>query len=460
MIENSRLRVYRGGAPLPGRYVLYWMQQAQRTRCNHALEWAAGAAAACGLPLRVAFALTDGFPEANARHYAFMLEGLRDVADALRERGIAFTVRRGDPPDVIAELAAPAALLVGDVGYLRIQRQWREAVAARIRCPFTAVETDVVVPVSLVSDKEEYAARTIRPRINRLRARFLVAVRPQPTGTLPALAEDDLAIPALDDLRLDRAVAPSPTFRGGQDAAAVRLGQFIRHKLPSYHTARNDPANGICSDMSPYLHFGQISPLDIALQVQAAAAPAEAVEAYLEELIVRRELSMNFVHYQPAYDAYDALPAWARQTLDRHRHDPREVCYRRDQLENAATHDAYWNAAQQEMVVTGKMHNYMRMYWGKKVIEWSPSPEAAFETLLYLNNKYELDGRDANSFTGVAWCFGKHDRPWKERPIFGTVRYMAASGLERKFDIAAYVRQVDGLKPELQTPKCAETGRS
>ena len=449
MIENSRLRVYRGGAPLPGRYVLYWMQQAQRTRCNHALEWAFEAAVACRLPLRVAFALTDGFPEANARHYAFMLEGLHDVANALRERGIAFGVYRGAPPDVIAELAGRAALLVGDVGYLRIQRQWREAVAACVRCPFTAVETDVVVPVSLVSDKEEYAARTIRPKINRLRERFLVPLAPAPSDTIPRLdkKQADAGIPALDDLRLDRTVAPSTTFRGGQDAAATALARFIRDKLPTYHTARNDPANGICSDMSPYLHFGQISPLDIALQVQASGAPAEAVEAYMEELIVRRELSMNFVHYQTAYDTYDALPDWARKTLDRHRSDPREVCYRRDQFENAATHDRYWNAAQKEMVATGKMHNYMRMYWGKKVIEWSPSPEIAFETLLYLNNRYELDGRDANGFAGVAWCFGKHDRPWGERPIFGTVRYMAASGLERKFDIDAYVRQVDGLVP-------------
>jgi len=448
MIENSRLRVYRGGAPLPGRYVLYWMQQAQRTRCNHALEWAVEAAVACRLPLRVAFALTDDFPEANARHYAFMLEGLRDVAKALRERGIAFTVHRGDPPAVIAALASEAALLVGDVGYLRLQRQWREAVAARVRCPFTVVETDVVVPVSLVSDKEEYAARTIRPKINRLRERFLVPLVQAPSDTLSRLADapaDHPGIPALDDLRLDQSVGPSPTFRGGQDAADAALARFIRDKLPTYHTTRNDPANGICSDMSPYLHFGQISPLDISLQVRASGAPAEAIEAYLEELIVRRELSMNFVHYQPAYDRYDALPDWARKTLDRHRHDPREICYNRNQLENAATHDRYWNAAQQEMVITGKMHNYMRMYWGKKVIEWSPSPEVAFETLLYLNNKYELDGREATGFTGVAWCFGKHDRPWTERPIFGTVRYMAASGLERKFDIEAYVRQVGNL---------------
>jgi len=434
-----------------GRYVLYWMQQAQRTRWNHAMEWAADAAAACGLPLRVAFVLTPDFPEANARHYAFMLQGLADVEAGLQQRGVAFSVRIGQPPDVIAELAAGAALLVGDVGYLRIQKQWREAVAARVRCPFTAVETDVVIPVAQVSDKPEYAARTIRPRIHRQLERYLqpftasgaTALHPPPPqdgrSTMPAAA---CPLPALRDLRVDTSVGIASGFPGGQEAASARLDRFIREQLPRYHTDRNDPANGICSDMSPYLHFGQISPLEIAWRVKTSPAPAEAVEAYLEELIVRRELSMNSVHYRPDYDRYTMLPAWARQTLERHRHDPREVVYTSRQLEQAATHDPYWNAAQMEMVATGKMHNYMRMYWGKKVIEWTPDPQAAFEILLTLNNKYELDGRDANGFTGVAWCFGLHDRPWGERPIFGTVRFMAASGLARKFDIEGYVRSV------------------
>ncbi len=450
MIENSRLWVYRAGAPVAGRYVLYWMQQAQRSRWNHALEWAADSAAACGLPLRVAFVLTDDFPGANARHYAFMLQGLTDVETALRQRGVAFSVHLDQPPAVIAELAAEAALLVGDVGYLRIQKQWREDVASRVRCPFTAVETDVVVPVAQVSDKAEYAARTIRPRIHRQLARYLQPFTPDEAAAgkqdrqTPWLTPP-CQRPALSDLLVDTSVGVASGFPGGQEAASARLDRFIREQLPRYHTDRNDPANGICSDMSPYLHFGQISPLEIAWRVKASSAPAEAVEAYLEELIVRRELSMNSVHYRPDYDRYAMLPAWARQTLDRHRHDPREVVYTRQQLEQAATHDPYWNAAQMEMVATGKMHNYMRMYWGKKVIEWSAAPEAAFETLLHLNNKYEIDGRDANGFTGVAWCFGLHDRPWGERPIFGMVRYMAASGLARKFDIDGYVRSVRAL---------------
>ena len=446
MIDNSRLQVYRAGPPVPGHYVLYWMQQAQRTRFNHALEWAVATANACRLPLVVAVAVADAFPGANARHYTFMLQGLADVAAALQERGIAFTVRRGDPPAVIASLAAGAALLVGDVGYLRLQRQWREAVAACIRCPFTAVETDVIVPVGQASGKEEYAARTLRPKIHRLLDRYLVPVLPvSPLMPVPAAFATPASIPAPSRLPLDRSVPPSPVFTGGQRAAEALLGRFIAEMLPRYHTDRNDPSGGLCSNMSPYLHFGQISPLEIALRVRAAGVQPEAAESFLEELIVRRELSMNLVQYNPGYDTYAALPGWARLTLDKHRHDPREALYSRAQFEQARTHDPYWNAAQREMLLAGKMHNYMRMYWGKKVIAWSATPEEAFETLLYLNNRYELDGRDANGFTGVAWCFGKHDRPWGERPVFGTVRYMAASGLERKFNMADYVRKVGEL---------------
>lgn len=447
MFENERLHIVKGGDPIKGNYVLYWMQQAQRTRYNHALEWALSAANACQLPLVVAVVLTESYPEANARHYAFMLEGWSDVSHALHQRGIGFRVCRGNPPDVIVPLALQAALLVGDVGYLRIQRQWRNQVAAEVPCPFTVVETDVVVPIQQASRKEEYAARTLRPAILRLRDRYLKPVRTEAVR-VPPLPEDaaPVSIPACSSLSVDRSVAPSDIFRGGQEAAQSTLETFIHGALARYADKRNDPSLGVVSHMSPYLHFGQISPIDIALRIRESQAPDEAKEAYLEELIVRRELSMNYVFYQPGYDTYAALPSWARKTLDLHRDDPRETLYSYDQFDQATTHDPYWNAAQQEMRITGKMHNYMRMYWGKKIIEWSASPEEAFKTMLALNNRYEIDGRDANGFTGVAWCFGKHDRPWKERAIFGSVRYMAASGLERKFAIQNYVHQVEALE--------------
>jgi deoxyribodipyrimidine photo-lyase len=422
-------------------YVLYWMQQAQRIRNNHALEAAAQTARANDLPLLTVFVLTDNFPEANLRHYAFLAQGLTDLAQQFAKHGDSFAVLAGDPPAVIAQLAENAAIVITDRGYLRVQKTWRSQLARRIDCPLVEIETDVVVPLETASDHEEFAARTYRPKIHRLLPQFqedIIARRtrakPFPLAELrPKGLPADSADALLSALRLDPAV-PSVEFPcGGETHALKHLRRFIRERLDDYAALRNDPALEIASGMSPYLHFGHISPLTILHEIQAADANTQSKEAYLEELVVRRELSMNFVHYNPRYDQYNGLPDWARATLDEHRHDPREYLYDRHTFETAATHDPYWNAAQQQLRQTGTMHNYMRMYWGKKFIEWSTSPEQAFENALYLNNQNALDGRDANSFTGVAWCFGKHDRPWTTRPVFGKIRYMNANGLQRKF---------------------------
>jgi len=250
----------------------------------------------------------------------------------------------------------------------------------------------------------------------------------------------------LSSFSIDRSLKPVSRFRGGASEAKRLLADFISHKLKDYGELRSDPSLDCVSHMSPYLHFGQISPLYIAMQVQEAGKiPSKTREAYLEELIVRRELAMNFTQYNPTYDSFRAIPDWAKRTLKGHQKDKREYVYSQDELEKGRTHDPYWNAAQKEMIVTGKMHNYMRMYWGKKILEWCASPEEAFRIAVYLNNKYELDGRDPNSFTGVAWCFGKHDRPWGERKIFGQVRYMNDVGLRRKFKIDDYVKKIASL---------------
>jgi deoxyribodipyrimidine photo-lyase len=314
------------------------------------------------------------------------------------------------------------------------------------------VETDVVVPVEEAYPKEAYSAAVLRPKISSQLQKYLVPL----SASLVKKTLSDLDIEGLDfkksipailsSLSIDRAVPPVSHFRGGTAEAKRRLVDFIVDKLNDYGELRNDPSLDFVSHMSPYLHFGQISPLHIALQVQdAGKLPSKSREAYLEELIVRRELSMNFAYYNPTYDAFQGLPEWARRTLKNHQRDKREYLYSREELEGARTHDPYWNAAQKEMVITGKMHNYMRMYWGKKILEWSPTPEEAFRTGLYLNNKYELDGRDPNSFAGVAWCFGKHDRPWGERRIFGQARYMNDAGLRRKFKIDDYVKKIASL---------------
>jgi deoxyribodipyrimidine photo-lyase len=450
MIQSARIQMMEDGAGENGQYVLYWMQQAQRVRYNHALTYAIEEANTRNLPVVVVFGVTDDYPEANERHYAFMLEGLRDVSIALKKKKIQFVLQHQSPDEAALSLAKDAAFLVMDRGYLKIQKLWRSRVVKEVSCGVVQVETDVVVPVDVVTNKEEYAARTIRPKIHRILEDYLmpvdeIAVKKSSLKMIFEGLDVSDVDGVLAKMKIDRSVGRVDTFVGGEKAAQKMLKAFLELRLDGYSVKRNDPnLNGV-SHMSPYLHFGQISPLDILLQMQDVAGETEDTEVYLEELVVRRELSMNFVNQNPNYDRYDALPEWAKKTLAKHEDDVRDYVYDLEVWEAAETHDPYWNAAQMEMLKTGKMHNYMRMYWGKKVIEWSETPQQAFETILYLNNRYELDGRDANSFTGVAWCFGKHDRPWKERPVFGMVRYMNAKGLQRKFDVDGYVVKVGKL---------------
>lgn len=452
-MERARIQQLNDRDPdQSGQYVLYWMQQAQRAESNHALEYAARLANQRGQGLIVGFGLMDGYPEANERHYAFMLEGLSEVRDALHERQIKFVVKRGTPDDIALVLAEAASLVVCDRGYLKFQRDWRSRLAENAGRCVIQVEGDAVVPIEQVSGKAEYAARTIRPKLLKAMPKYVGAIPKvrMKTSSLSLHVSGDVDVSRpeqlLGEIKLDRSVGRVRRFHGGTSEARRLLTRFIRYQLKGYHDARNDPADPQCSTLSPYLHFGQISPIEVVRKVRAASnASSDDCNAYLEELIVRRELALNFVHFEPHYDDFKCLPEWAKQTLAEHRDDKRPVHFTRSQLERAKTDDAYWNAAMQEMRRTGYMHNYMRMYWGKKILEWSSSPEYAYSTALYLNNKYFLDGRDPNSYANVAWIFGLHDRPWQERTIYGKVRTMTAAGLKRKFDIDAYVRWVEGL---------------
>jgi deoxyribodipyrimidine photo-lyase len=452
MIHPSRIQPLNARSIQDGRYVLYWMQASQRAECNHALEYAVGAANERNLPVIVAFGLTGQFPEANLRHYSFMLEGLEEVRKGLQRRGIRFVLMRRSPELAATEMAREAALVVADRGYLRIQRRWRNHVARNAPCAVIQVESDAVVPVETASPKEEYTAGTLRPKLLRILRDYLVPLAERALRkdslSLSLDVDDEKDFPTLPGrMTIDRTVGAVKSVRGGAVRGTALLEEFIAKKIRHYDDLRNDPGLDYSSHLSPYLHFGQISPLAVALRVsEERAVPAAAREAYLEQLIVRRELSLNFVYYNERYDEFESLPDWAKKTLAGHAGDRREYLYSLEQWERAGTHDPYWNAAQREMVLSGRMHNYMRMYWGKKLLEWSRTPAEAFRTALWLNNRYELDGRDPNGFAGVAWCFGKHDRAWPERKIFGKIRYMNDAGLKRKFDMDAYLKKVAVLE--------------
>jgi deoxyribodipyrimidine photo-lyase len=448
MIQQERIKIINKNSHKNGRYVLYWMQAAQRIEYNHALEYSIRRANSMNKPVLVFFGMTESWPLANERHYYFMLEGIQKVQKDLQASGIQMVIRRQSPDLGAAELANEAVLVVTDSGQLRIQRQWRQNAAKQLKCPFYEVETNLIVPVEEASDKENYSAGTFRPRIKRQFDKYLVPLKhTKPHFGSLGLKYECFDIENIDKaiskLAIDHSVGRVNSFHGGTVEAKRRLDDFLKNKLDNFAQLRNDPCADCVSDMSPYLHFGQISPLNIAFEVLKTSSKGK--DAYLEELIVRRELSHNFVFYNDKYDSFACLPPWAARTLNFHKVDKREYLYSLSDFEQAKTHDPYWNAAQKEMILTGKMHGYMRMYWGKKILEWSRNPKTGFNIAIELNNKYELDGRGANAFAGVAWCFGKHDRAWADRPVFGKIRYMNAAGLKRKFDADAYVEKINAL---------------
>jgi len=414
--------------------VLYWMQASQRAFWNPALEFAIDLANEHKLPVLVVFGLTPNYPEANLRHYAWMLQGLREAAQALRERDIGFVMRLGNPPDVALSLADRAAVLVTDRGYLRHQRAWRAYLAERASCSVIEIEGDAVVPVETAYPRQAVSAAVLRRRIQPLLPRFLRPLQEQAPQVRANFDEPSLDLDSLENifaqLEVDRLVEPVD-LPSGTHAARAQLRSFLEKNLARYAELRNDPRHDATSGLSPYLHFGQISPVEIAWEVSRVDHPSAHV--FLEELIIRRELAINFVWYNPNYDTWAGLPQWAQQTLQAHAADPRPAIYSLNQLESAQTDDPIWNAAQSALIRTGRMHNYLRMYWGKRLLVWTAHPEEALRIGLYLNNKYALDGRDPNSYAGVGWCFGLHDRPFSERPIFGKVRPMTPEGFTRKY---------------------------
>ncbi len=445
MVKRARIRPLNQERPRLGP-VVYWMSRDQRVKDNWALLYAQELALSLGRPLGVVFCLAPAFLGATFRQYVFMLKGLRKVAQDLDNLNIAFFLLRGNPPQELARFVEnhPVGAVVSDFSPLRLVREWRSTAAASIDVSLTEVDAHNIVPCWVASPKAEYGAYTLRPKLKRLLPEFLEefpALARHPItweGERPEIPWENLAAA----LAIDFSVPEVTWLTPGERAASSQLEHFLEHQLPFYQERRNDPPRGGQSDLSPYLHFGQLAPQRVALEVENRQGHDASREAFLEELIVRRELSDNFCFYQPHYDTFAGFPAWARKTLNQHREDRREYLYPLETLESARTHDYLWNAAQQEMVQRGKMHGYMRMYWAKKLLEWTASPEEAQAQAIYLNDKYELDGRDPNGYAGIAWSpGGVHDRAWFERPIFGKIRYMSYKGCRSKFNVRAYINQ-------------------
>ena len=452
LAQDARVTVRRGGpANAEGRAVVYWMQRAQRAVDNPALETAIRAANLLKKPVVVFAGIVRDYPNANLRSYTFFTEGLKAVARGLERRGIGFVLRVWPENDLIkfCEEISPC-LVVSDENPIREPERWRQTFAKKLRVPFWTVDADVIVPSHLLL-KEQYGARTIRPRITALLDEFLVPVgklkprvRWQPKKKIASLStEADL----LENLPINRAVEPVASLHGGTDEGLKLLKSFLRERLAGYDEGRNHPDQDHTSRLSPYLHFGHLGPHTVALAVKAADAPARDREAFLEQLIVRRELAINFCRYNPNYDNLKCAEPWARRTLAEHARDEREYLYSERQLENAETHDPLWNAAQRQMVITGWMHGYLRMYWAKKILEWTRRAQEAFAIAVRLNDRYELDGRDPNGYAGIAWAIaGKHDRAWgPERPVYGKIRYMSYASTSRKFNSRAYIERINAL---------------
>jgi deoxyribodipyrimidine photo-lyase len=422
------------------------MQRAQRGIDNPALDLAVDAANLLRRPVVVFLAPVPFYPNANLRHYRFLAEGIPDIAAALARRNIGFVLRRFPEHSLLRFCnEVKAALVIGDENPMREPEAWRRTAAKKLRIPLWTVDADVIVPSRLL-EKAKYAAHIIRPRLQAHLKNFLVpAANPvahvawrKPTKVTSLEADFDIT----QGWQLDRSVAAVAAWHGGTTSALSLSKEFIQHNLRGYGTQRNKPENSHTSRLSPYLHFGHISPVAVALAVKQADAPKADKEAFLNQIVTWRELAVNLVRFHHDYDSFECGEPWAHRTLAKHAADLRPVIYSQRQLENAETHDQLWNAAQMQMVTSGWMHNYVRMYWAKKILEWSRSAADAYRTAVYLNDKYELDGRDPNGYAGIAWAIvGKFDRPWFERPIFGQVRYMSGESTGKKFDSKKYIRQ-------------------
>lgn len=450
---DARRKKEMNDRPVQDGPVVYWMQREQRANDNWPLLYAHAHATERQVPLYVVFSLSPTFGgHAEMRHHDFLLAGLREVQQTLAAKYIPFFLLRGEPAEEVVRFARAhgAGQVITDFNPLRFVQAEKKRVAADLSVRLTMVDGHNIIPCWVASDKEEFAAHTFRSKVHRQLADWLVDYPALPQHRFAdAVTGDQIDRSAiLKTMALDTTVPPVSWCSAGEQAALDTLETFMSERLSHYADDRNDPNRDALSNLSPYLHYGHISAQRIALEIKGKRGiTSEHKNAFLEELIVRRELTDNYCYYNPHYDKVEGAHEWAQTTIATHAEDEREYVYERQALEQAKTHDEFWNAMQRQMVTEGKMHGWCRMYWAKKILEWSPSHQVAIDRALYLNDKYELDGRDPNGVVGVMWSIcGVHDRAWTERPIFGKIRYMNYRGAKRKFDTAAYIARYSGQR--------------
>jgi deoxyribodipyrimidine photo-lyase len=468
MLDEAREYYIKDGTAGAGP-VIYWMQREMRAIDNWGLAHASARARELGRPLLVVFVLVPSFVGAGERQYRFLLRGLAETAAQLENSGFPMLLLEGEPPELLAKLIkrVGAAALVTDFNPLRSTLGWHSSVSVKIACPFIEVDGHNIVPCRIASPKQEYGAYTLRPKLRRLVARFLTEFpllgkqSPAPLRSLVSgvghlLEGGKSAILATLLSRLPSGLASDPSnietrYLAGTAAGMQRLHAFLSAGLLGYAASGNDPVADQTSHLSVWMHFGQIAPQRVALELaRAFPAGGDAVEKFFEQLVVRRELADNFCLYNLHYDSVEGFPNWVREDIEIHRSDPREKLFTLNELEEGRTDDPIWNAAQARLVGEAWLHGYMRMYWAKRILEWTPSVEEAMRVAITLNDRWLLDGRDPNGYTGIAWSLGGlHDRPWQRRDVFGRVRYMNANGCRRKFDVPAWLRDSPRIAPAM-----------
>ncbi|XP_041029258.1 CPD photolyase isoform X2 [Carcharodon carcharias] len=434
--------------------IIYWMSRDQRVQDNWAFLYAQWLALKHKLPLHVCFCLVPKFHDATIRHFDFMLKGLQEVAEECKQLDISFHLLIGFAKDVLPEFVKENNIgsVVTDFSPLRSPLQWVENVRHNLPedLQFVQVDAHNIVPCWVASEKQEYSARTIRRKIHDKLPQFLTDFPPvvQHPYTSPLKSQLIDWDAAYAKLQVDLKVKEVDWAKPGTAAGLTRMESFIEEQLKYFSTDRNNPNKTALSNMSPWFHFGQISVQRAILEIRKYRNKfKDSVDSYIEEAVVRRELADNFCFYNKQYDKIEGASDWAQKTLKIHSKDQRSHLYTLKQLEDGKTHDPLWNAAQLQMVLEGKMHGFLRMYWAKKILEWTTSPEEALQFSIYLNDRYQLDGKDPNGYVGCMWSIcGIHDQGWAERPVFGKIRYMNYNGCKKKFDVGQFERKYNHKK--------------